>query len=145
MGTTKKNFIVKKILTISLVIASVLFLACERAEEDVKSIHSFDTLPDSEWWEGDSVNNSPLVVNYLKLNISWDEGKFRTYTDLPQFPNNELFNFHVGGDTIYLDEYNGIPMWYIESRTDTTMKFRLLGIVPSDGYTYSIIHFYLNR
>lgn len=122
-------------------LATVLMVSmtsCNREDDDRTSAATIDTLPNSEWWECDSVNCIAMNGRTLTLNISWDEELLRSYTNILENPfsleEGKPVRFHIVNDTMYYQDlgvyYPNIPhapIWRITRDSDTTMTFACCG------------------
>lgn len=140
-----------------LAAALVLPMASCDSEDDERTPAAIvDTLPNSEWWECDSVNHMTMNGRTLTLNISWEDELLRSYTDIQENPFSleagERVRFYIVNDTmyyrdlgLYYPDHPDDPIWSITRNSDTAMTFtRCGGMILYTTAPY-VCHFVKNR
>ena len=107
---------------------------------------TYDTLPNSEWWESHFYHQFQHDSVYILLNISWQDGLLNTYTNMYQHPqcfiNDSVMSFEMVGDTLFYDSIPRPLGWLVTFTSDTTMTWKVNSII-SPGFIagYNIFNF----
>jgi hypothetical protein len=146
-----------RLLTKCIFVALLLpLVSCEREDGD-NVPPTIDTLPNSEWWECDSIDHIAMGGRTLTLNISWEDEVFRSYTNILQnsfsLEDGQPVRFHVDHDTmyyldlgVYYPDNPNSPIWHIVHDSDTTMTFNRCGeMVMHDNMSFTAYHFIRSR
>ena len=109
---------------------------------------TYDTLPNSEWWESHFYHEIMHDSVYILLNISWQDGLLNTYTNMYQHPqcfiNDSVMSFEMVGDTLFYDDAPRPLGWLVTFTSDTTMTWKVNSIIRP-GFTAGYNIFYFNK
>ena len=111
---------------------------------------TYDTLPNSEWWESRWCSNTRTnVITCILLNISWQDSLLRSYTtnysETPRcFFNDSIIPFEMVDDTLF---YHGIHNggFVVTHTSDTTMTWATFPGVITPSKSSLRPFFYFNK